>query len=53
MALEEGIELARTFVECSIQHSPPEAGVGGKVQLAVVERKKGFRWVNRLSDDWT
>lgn len=53
LALEEGIELARTFVECSIQYSPPEAGVGGKVQLAVVERKKGFRWVNRLSDDWT
>ena len=52
MTLEEGIELARTFVECSIQHSPPDAGVGGKVQLAVVERKKGFRWVNSLSSDW-
>ncbi len=50
--LKDGIELARTLIECAIRHSPPEAGVGGEVQMAVVERRKGFRWLSRLSDDW-
>jgi len=50
--VEEGIQLAQTLVDCTIRHSPHDAGVGGEIQMAVVERKKGFRWVRRLADDW-
>ena len=52
MTIEEGVELARALTQCTIQHCPPNAGVGGEVQMAVVERKEGFRWIARLSDDW-
>jgi hypothetical protein len=46
LTLREGVSLARELVQSTIDLSPPTAGVGGPIDIAVVTRN-GVRWVQR------